>query len=126
MTVSYDYDSRYEPAAPVVSVSFGLSGEMALQEVEALLDSGADATMVPVDVLIASQARYVEQRLMRGVIGEAVTVNLYLTAVHIGEHVVQGVRAIGVPVGSEVIIGRDVLNQIEVTLDGPAQETRIS
>ncbi|MCP4427345.1 MAG: hypothetical protein GY803_22895 [Chloroflexi bacterium] len=127
MTTSYDYDSSYEPAAPVVPVGLSASGETIVRRrVSALLDSGADATMIPVDELTAAGARYVERRQMRGVVGEPVRVNLFLTAVHIGDHAIHGIRAVGVPAGSEAIIGRDVLNQFELTLNGPAHETWIS
>ncbi|MCP4361070.1 MAG: hypothetical protein GY796_23935 [Chloroflexi bacterium] len=125
MTTSYDYDRSYEPAAPVVPVGLSSSGETTTrQQVIALLDSGADATMIPTDVLTAAGARYVEQKQMRGVVGESVKVNL--TAVHIGDHTIHGIRAVGVPSGSEAIIGRDVLNQLKVTLNGLAHETKIS
>lgn len=127
MTTSYDYDNSYEPAAPVVPIGLSPSGETTpRQQVSGLLDSGADATMIPVDVLTTAGARYVEQRQMRGVVGESIRVNLFLTAVHIGDHVIHGIRAVGVPAGSEVIIGRDVLNQLELTLNGPAHESWIS
>ncbi len=127
MMTSYDYDSSYEPAALVIPVGLGPSGEaIARQEIIALVDSGADATMIPVDVLTAAGARYVEQRQMRGVVGESVKVNLYLTAVNIGSHTIHGLRVIGVPAGSEAIIGRDVLNQLEIVLNGLAHEIRIN
>lgn len=126
MTTSYAYDSSYEPAAPVVPIGLSPSGETTpRRQVSGLLDSGADATMIPVDVLTTAGARYVEQRQMRGVVGESIRVNLFLTAVHIGNHVIHGIRAVGVPAGSEVIIGRDVLNQLELTLNGPAHESWI-
>ena len=57
---------------------------------------------------------------MRGVVGEAITVNLYLTAVHVGEHTIHGIRAVAIPAGSEAIVGRDVLNQLVVRLNGLA------
>lgn len=127
MTTNHDYDSNYEPAAPVVRIGLSPSGGSdARQWVTALLDSGADATMIPVDLLIASGARYMERRQIRGVVGKAVQVQLYLTAVHIGDHVIHAIRAIGGEVGSEAIIGRDVLNQLEITLNGLAHETWIS
>jgi predicted aspartyl protease len=127
MTTSYDYDTSYEPAAPVVPIGLSPSGEeVARQQVQALVDSGADATMIPIDILKAAGARYVQQRRMRPVVGEPVTVNLYLTAVQLGDHVIHGIRAIARPAGSESIIGRDVLNQLEVTLIGPAHEVWIS
>ena len=126
MTISYAYERSYEPAAPVASIGLSPSGEsVARNQVTALLDTGADATMIPVNILAPAGARYVEQQRMRGLVGDAVTVNLYLTAVHIGEHIIHGIRAIGVAPGSEAIIGRDVLNQLEVALNGPALETWI-
>lgn len=78
--------------------------------------------MIPVDVFRSAGARYVEQRSMRGVVGGSTTVNLYLTGVHVAGHAIHGIRAVAVPVGSEAIIGRDVLNQLEITLNGPAHE----
>ena len=87
MTTSYAYDNSYEPAAPIAHIGLSPSGEaVARQELTALVDSGADATMIPVNILTTAGARYVAQRQMRGVVGESVKVNLYLTAVHIGNH----------------------------------------
>lgn len=127
MTTSYNYDSDYEPPAPVAPVGLSPSGDMEVrQQVSALIDSGADATIIPIDLLQAAGARYLETRRMRGLTGESIRVNRFLTAVHIGEHVLHGIRAIGGPANSEAIIGRDVLNQLQVQLDGPAQKLRIT
>ena len=127
MTSSYPYDNNYDPAAPVVPVGLSPSGEAeARQQVQALLDSGADVTMIPVDILLNAGARFVERRQMRGVVGESVKVNLYLTAVHVGNHTLHGIRAIGMASGSESIVGRDVLNQLEINLNGLAHEVSIS
>ena len=125
--ISHDYDSDYEPAALVARIGLSPSGEReARQWVTALLDSGADGTIIPVDLLVAAGARYIERRQMRGVVGKSVQVKLYLTAVYIGDHHIHGIRAVGGEIGSEAIIGRDVLNQLEITLNGLAQETWIS
>lgn len=127
MSQSYPYDASYEPAAPVVQIGLSPSGENQVrQQTRALLDSGADGTMIPIDLLLACGARYVERRRMRGVTGGSVIVNLYLTAVHIGDHVIHGIRAVGIPASGDPIIGRDVLNQLEITLNGLAQETWIA
>ena len=126
MTISYSYDSTYNPAAPIVHIGLSPSGQMGVrEEITALVDSGADATMIPVQILRAAGARYVEQRQMRGVVGQAVRVNLYLTAVHLGGYVLHGIRVIGLDHPDEAIIGRDVLNQLELVLNGPALETLV-
>ncbi len=49
-------------------------------------------------------------------------VDTYFTVVKIGPYVVRGIKAVAIPTGSEAILGRDVLNQLEITLNGPAQE----
>lgn len=88
----------------------------------ALVDSGADATMIPVDVLNRVGALYHQPRTMRGVTGHRITVDVYLVHVEIGSYRIAGVEAIGMLNSSETIIGRDVLNELEITLHGPANE----
>lgn len=123
MATSYDYNRDYYPAAPTILIGLSPSGGTEARiEITALVDTGADATMIPEDVLISAGARYVQQHRMRGVVGESVSVDLYLTAVHIASHTIHGIRAIAIPPHSEAIVGRDVLNQLEITLNGPALE----
>ena len=127
MAASYEYSRNYYPAAPTILLGLSQSGGMEANiEITALLDTGADATMIPENILKMAGARFVQQHRMRGVVGEAVPVNLYLTAVHIADHTIHGIRAIAVPENSEAIVGRDVLNQLEITLNGPALELWIA
>jgi len=100
--------------------------EVSPVELIAIVDSGADASLMPIDSLQNAGALYVQTRRMRGITGTAVTVDTFLTAVQIGPLVVRGIKVVAMPVGSEVILGRDVLNELEVTLHGPAQEVYIA
>lgn len=59
---------------------------------------------------------------LRSVTGQALTVETFVIVVRLGPYVVHGVQAVAMPVGSEPILGRDVLNELEITLNGPAQE----
>ncbi|MDQ4076254.1 MAG: retroviral-like aspartic protease family protein, partial [Chloroflexota bacterium] len=109
------YDSTYHPPAAVVEATVRAAGEQApIVTLTALVDSGADGTMIPIDILRAVGARYVETRQMRGVTGVAYTVDLYLVTIQIGSHVVRGIRVVAQ--GAEPLIGRDVLNQLVITL----------
>ncbi len=48
MPVSYDYDTNYEPLAPTMPVGLSSSGETsASQEIVTLVDTRADAKMIP-------------------------------------------------------------------------------
>ena len=82
--------------------------------------------MLPSDVLRSAGGRLLEKGRMRGVTGESEIVNLYSIAIHIAGITVHGIRAAAMKKNKEAILGRDVLNQLELTLNGPAQETWIA
>jgi predicted aspartyl protease len=121
---SHAYNRRdYDPAMPVVEITVrrATPGELEAP-VLALVDSGADATMLPVDVLTAVGARHLETRQMRGVTGHLLAVDTYLVTILLGPYIFPGIEAIAMNEGTEAILGRDVLNQLETTFDGPGQE----
>lgn len=122
LTISFNYEGTYVPSAPVATIQVYAKSAI---ELVALLDSGADGTMIPVNVLRQIGARYQETRAMRAVSGVRQTVDLYLVTVQIGSHKLRGIRAAAVTVGSEVILGRDVLNHLVVTFNGLAGMTEI-
>ena len=118
---SSEYDPAYEPPAPILELTIRKTGRSAAEvTILALIDSGADATMIPITELQTIEARYVETRQMRGVTGMAYPVDLYLITVQIGPHAIPAVRAIAAAPDGEIIVGRDVLNQLVLTLNGPA------
>jgi predicted aspartyl protease len=124
---SFDYSTTYEPAAPVVDITIRKAGRSRSEiTLSALVDSGADATMLPITALQATKARYVETRQMRGIIGTAYPVDLYLVTVQMGSYTLSGIRAIAAAADAEPIIGRDVLNQLIITLNGLAGVTEVS
>ena len=127
MRASHLYDSSFDPAAPVFPIGLGPSGEEDIrQELTALIDTGADVTMIPARILLLAGGRVIEQGRLRGILGDPVTVNLYLIAVHIGGVTVHGIRAAALKDNREPTLGRDVLNQLEIVLNGPAQELWVS
>jgi hypothetical protein len=56
--LDYPYDETYYPAMPVLAVTIDGYAGQPLQPVTALVDSGADGTMIPIDVLEAASALY--------------------------------------------------------------------
>ena len=123
---SYDYSRDYLPSAPIVDLQvFSYDTTIQPIQVSAFIDSGADGTMVPINILRSLNAQHVGQKLMRGVINDVSLINLYLVKMSIGDITIQGVEAVALPDSSECILGRDVLNQLQVTLDGLGAEVRI-
>jgi len=123
---SFNYDSEYEPPAPVAEVTVYKAGQSVSRVVlSALIDSGADATMLPIAILQTVGARHVETRRMRGVTGVAQMVDLYAVTIELGNQIVPAIWAIAT-LDNKMILGRDVLNQLVITLNGPAEVTEVS
>ncbi len=94
-------------------------------ETTAFIDTGADATIAPIKMLRRIGARPAFASRMRSQWGEYRRVLLYLVDIQIGEQVFPGIYVVGDDLGSEVILGRDVLNRLRILLDGPNGQVRI-
>lgn len=130
MSTQYPYDGDiYYPSAPVAEIKISAnaaSGSIKETTLSALIDSGADATMLPEDLLIQLGAQRLDRRRSRGIYGEARIVNIYLVDIQIGTLTIPSIKTVGVSTADEPLIGRDVLNQLIVTLDGIGGVTEIS
>lgn len=58
--------------------------------------------------------------------GSSQLVNVYLVSLRMGTCLVHGLRVVAVPEQAELILGRNALNHLVVTLNGPASMTEIS
>jgi len=117
------YDNRYEPPAPVIHVRIADLAAPARQvgEIEALIDSGADMTVVPAHVArkIALWPRGIVQvRSYRD--GEPEPRPEYFVRITYGSSGVE-LAVVGDDC-REVLLGRDFLRHFVVRLDGPAEE----
>jgi predicted aspartyl protease len=92
----------------------------------ALVDSGSDGTMIPIEALSKLGARYAGQARVRSVLGDSQLINLYLVSLRIAAHQLNAVQVIANSETEEFILGRDVLNQLIVTLNGLASTTEIT
>ena len=127
MGINSDYSRDYDPAAPVLQI--GLSGpemETPTHFVTALVDTGSDVSMFPADLLKSAGGRFFDEQSMRGVAGISIPITLYSVVIYINQEPIYGIRAIGDSSGMEPIIGRDVLNQLDLHLNGPALELWIA
>jgi predicted aspartyl protease len=121
---SFPYSTSYSPSAPVVQIVVTHRGSATLS---ALVDSGADATLIPVDILHAIKAPFIQTHTMIGVNNTRHIVDLYRLRIQVGVGpTLYGVRAVATSQGGEAILGRDVLNHLIVTLNGVAGVTEIS
>lgn len=123
---TYAYSTDYTPSMPVVDVTLEAphSGNAAGPTV-GLVDSGADGTLVPVDLLEEIGAISVASGRLTSLWEESRSVYIYLVKMEVGPCILPSIRVAGVPSGTKVILGRNVLNQISLTLNGPAEVIEI-
>ena len=112
----FAYDRLYEPPAPVIPllISSPLGGESLI--LPALLDTGADCTLVPRAVARALQLPEIDEITITGAGGGERRATVHAARLEFaGGSALTRVAALG----TESILGRDLLNRIVLRLDGP-------
>ncbi|MBP6440181.1 MAG: hypothetical protein KA259_01140 [Caldilineaceae bacterium] len=123
---TYAYDSAYQPALPVVDVEVMPFGHNSAPfNLVALVDSGADGTLIPLVVLHAMHARRTGQVALVSITGLRTFVDIYEVTIRLGPHLFPKVRVAADRHNETVTLGRDVLNHMIVTLNGLAATTEI-
>jgi predicted aspartyl protease len=123
IVLSQEYDHRnFDPAMPILDI--GLSQPEARTPAifaEAEIDTGADGTLIPIHFLESIGAPAAGAAFLRGVTGDRRRVKFHMVTLYLGELRIYGVRAVGLSEGDTVILGRDVINQLDLTLHDPAE-----
>ena len=119
--MKFPYDSNYQPPFPAVQVALH-NREEGLQTSarSALLDSGADASLVPIVFLREIVAPALTDTRIRSHWGEWRLAQLFVVDVEIEDIMLPGIFVVGDEQGDEIVLGRDVLNKMRIFLDGPA------
>lgn len=122
MVYTYDYDTSYSsgPAIPVTEFRMRAVGKDEGISLQAFVDSGADVTIIPWQYLEQAEIGRVGRAKMRWGSHSSRTYDVYLAVIEIGPHTIYGVRVLADKRNQEIILGRDVLNQMKVILNGPA------
>lgn len=126
MLYTFEYDSSYLPSMPVAEIQIGKSNTAPHLALHAIVDSGADATIIPVRWLKQIRARKSEQAWMSTTTTERHLVNLYAVSLRVGAYEQRALSVVGSPEMEEAILGRDILNHLLVTLNGLAGVTEIA
>jgi predicted aspartyl protease len=114
------YDSYYSPPAPSVEIWLGTPGEsLASGPHQALVDTGADISLVPLKHIKPLQTVPDDHRYLRSQWGERRKVAIYSLDIGLGNMRLPAVEDVADEQGNEIILGRNVLNKLLMTLDGP-------
>jgi predicted aspartyl protease len=112
----FPYEASFDPPAPVVPVRVASPhGEDAVM-LPMLVDTGADCTLVPLSIIRRLGFPQVDVISLTGVGGGKGRATVHAASVEVG-----GLRLLArvVAFSDEAILGRDVLNQVALLLDGP-------
>ena len=112
-----------EIPGPYLPVRLAFGAEV--RDVQGLLDTGADQTTIPLVTAQELRSRQIGDRDVRGATGVWESRPLYAVDIRFGGLVFSSVvvMAIDYPV---VLIGRDILNDLVVTFDGPNETFTIT
>ena len=116
MTARFPYDATLDPPAPVIPVRVsGPLGDEAVM-LPMLVDTGADCTLVPASIIRRLGLPQIDIIGVTGVGGAKRRATVHAATVELA-----GFRVLARVVAfiDEAILGRDVLNQTVVMLDGP-------
>jgi predicted aspartyl protease len=120
------YSDEYFPSIPVLPVRFGNPEDGRFSpSVTAILDTGADATIVPLDLIRQIEPAIGDLHNLRSQWGERRPVRSYLVDVEVDGVNLPGLWVIGDDATDEVLLGRDVLNRLRILLDGLNQQVEI-
>lgn len=116
------YNQAYWPPFPTLTIVLQSNDER-LGPLPALLDSGADVSLIPTGILEQISAAEGGEARLRSHFGERQTVQLYLVSIQVSDQQLPALYVVGDDNGDE--IGRDVLNKLPLFLDGPQQHSTV-
>lgn len=113
------FDASFDPPAPVLPVRFGgLDDDAPAAMLRMLVDTGADCTLIPARIAKSLRLPLIDKIEIMGVGGKTMAAPVHAARVRLG-----ALRAIArvVALGDESLLGRDLLNRLVLTIDGPGQ-----
>lgn len=120
------YNSSYYPPAPYVQVQFGRPGEpFTTGSLLALINTGADATLLPANAVRALRVRPSRPANLRSPWGDRQPVRVYRLNLGLGALRLPSVEVVADESNSEVILGRNALNKLRILLDGPSETVEL-
>jgi predicted aspartyl protease len=124
--VTTAYSQTYVPPAAIIEVSLAAPGTTLIAgPFAALIDTGADASLVPKSILLSLGAPALFEAQLRSPWGELHGVVMYLADVLIGSERFPAIELAADEAEVEFILGRNFLNKLPLFLDGPQQVTQV-
>jgi len=119
--MDYVYLDTYYPPMPALEIQLGYPGEtFTLGPLAAIVDSGADGTLIPQSLIDEIGAPLVDDVRVRSPWGRWRYLQLFTVDIGLETLRLSAIEVVGDDLGDEIILGRNVLNRLRLLLDGPA------
>lgn len=116
------YLTTYYPAIPTLEIMLGYPEEsLKLGPFIAIVDTGADGSMVPQAILDDLNAPIADEARIRSHWGEWRYVQTFTVDIGIDELRLPAIEVVGDEEGDEIILGRNLLNKLRLLLDGRSE-----
>jgi predicted aspartyl protease len=121
------YSRDYTPPAPILPISLATPEEAPqIGPQPALIDTGADGTFIPTILLEQLGVPVIYATNVRSHLGErSRRVAIHQVDILIDTIRLPNVEVVGDDWSNEIILGRNVLNKLNLLLDGPRQIVRL-
>lgn len=120
------YDLSYVPPIPLLEIWLAIPDSLDWQgPFSAIVDTGADFTIVPRAILRAFNAPYLKRAVLRTPWSQKQPVGLYEVDLRVGQLMFPGIDVAGDAHSNEVLLGRNVLNRLDLRLEGPKLRTHL-
>jgi hypothetical protein len=124
--IRYRYNPSVEPPAPFVYLTLtNPATSERLEKVPAQVDSAADRTVPPATVVNDLGLEAVGEMEIGGLGGKVQTLLLYGVALSIHDCPPRLAKVVAIEGEPWVLLGRDVINNYRIVLDGPRQSLEI-
>ncbi len=124
--LTFYYSNSYIPSAPIIQVILQHpDGSPTVGPIPAFVDSGADATIVPQHYVDQLGTKSGDEGYVRSAWGTRKRITFHMMDIRIGDYLAVSIDVLADKNVHEVILGRDVLNQFRVTLDGPGEVVEV-
>lgn len=120
------YDQNRLPPIPVTEIWLAIPDNSDWHgPYTAIIDTGADLTIVPLGLLRQLRAPYLKRAVLRSQWLEQQVVFLHEVDVRIGDLLLPAIDVAGDDLSRDVLLGRNLRNRLDLRLDGPRLRTQL-
>ena len=125
--IHYNYLKQLTPPAPFVYVTLrSPDGKTEMKDVPAQVDTAADRTALPAELIEQLGLQQFDELLCGGFGGSLTVIPSFIVQIAIQPLPFKKIEVLGAQGEDYVLVGRDVLNDHVIQLNGPALALRIT